>query len=295
MDELVERFEEHRPRLRSVAYRMLGSTAEADDAVQEAWLRLTRAEVGESKSEIENLGAWLTTVTARICLNLLRARTNRREEPLDVHVPDPIISPRSGMDPEQEALLAEAVGLALSVVLETLTPAERLAFVLHDLFAVPFEQIAPMIDRTPTAARQLASRARRRVRDRAPAPDPDPKRQRDVVDAFFAAARDGDVDALVAVLDPHVVLRADGGGAATRPSALIRGARSVAEQASFAAKLARFVRPALINGTPGAVVVTGGRVFSVMSFTVAGGRIATIEVLYDPDRLAGLDVAVLDA
>ena len=249
---LAERFEEHRPRLRAVAYRMLGSLSEADDAVQDAWLRLSRADTGG----VENLGGWLTTVVARVCLNMLRSREPRREEPLDVHVPDPIVSPRTGGDPEQEALLADSVGLALLVVLDTLTPAERLAFVLHDMFAVPFEEIAPMIERSPAAARQLASRARRRVQGQAPAPDPDLARQREVVDAFFAAARDGDFDALVAVLDPDVVLRADGGAARARQTVVIRGARAVAGQARHSPRrLAPFVRPALVNGAAGVVVV----------------------------------------
>jgi RNA polymerase sigma factor (sigma-70 family) len=293
MDEqpwLAERFEEQRPRLRAVAYRMLGSLSEADDAVQEAWLRVSRADAGG----VENLDGWLTTVVARVCLNMLRSRRSRREEPLDPRMPDPIIGPEGGGDPEQEALLAEGVGLALQVVLDTLTPAERLAFVLHDLFAVPFEEIASLLDRSPAAARQLASRARRRVRGAAPAPDPDLAHQRAVVDAFFAAARDGDFDALLAVLDPEVVLRADGGTARARQSVVIHGAREVAAQAAIGARLAPFVRPALVNGTAGAVVVAGGRLLSVMAFTVANGKVAAIDVLFDPDRLAGLDLAVLD-
>nr|WP_239001077.1 sigma-70 family RNA polymerase sigma factor [Jiangella asiatica] len=289
-DLLVERFEEQRPRLRAVAYRMLGSLSEADDAVQETWLRLSRTDA----DDIENLAGWLTTVTARVCLNLLRARDTRREEPLDVHVPDPVVSNAAGMDPEHEALLADAVGLALLVVLDTLTPAERLAFVLHDMFAVPFEDIALLVDRSPTAARQLASRARRRVRDAGPTPDPDLARQREVVDAFFAAAREGDVDGLVAVLDPDIVLRADGGAARTRPSMVLHGARAVAGQASYARRLGRFVRPALVNGAAGAVVVVAGKVFAVMGFVVAGGRVVAMDVLYDPERLAGLDVEMLD-
>jgi RNA polymerase sigma-70 factor (ECF subfamily) len=293
MDErawLTDRFEEHRPRLRAVAYRMLGSLSEADDAVQEAWLRLSRADT----SGVENLAGWLTTVVARVCLNMLRTRRSRREEPLDVHVPDPIISPASGIDPEHEVLLADAVGLALQVVLDTLTPAERLAFVLHDMFGVPFQEIGLMIERTPTAARQLASRARRRVQGAAPAPDPDRTRQREVVDAYFAAARDGDLEALVAVLDPDVVLRADGGTARARPTVVIRGAEAVAAQAVTAMRLAPYVRPALINGAAGVVVAVGVRVFSVMGFTVTHGKIVAIDVLYDPGRLAGLDLAVLD-
>jgi RNA polymerase sigma-70 factor (ECF subfamily) len=292
MDEqawLTERFEEHRARLRAVAYRMLGSLSEADDAVQDAWLRVTRAGAGD----VENLGGWLTTVVARVCLNMLRARASRREEPADVHLPDPIVTRADGGDPEHEALLADSVGLALQVVLGTLTPAERLAFVLHDMFAVPFEEIAPMIGRSPVAARQLASRARRRVQGSAPVPDPDLPRQRAVVDAFFAAARDGDLDGLVALLDPDVVLRADGGAARTRPTVVLRGAGTVAGQAVTAQRLVPSVRPALINGTAGVVAVIAGRAFSVMAFTVTGGRIVAIDVLYDPERLAGLDLPAL--
>ena len=293
MDEqpwLAERFEEQRPRLRAVAYRMLGSLSEADDAVQEAWLRVSRADAGG----VENLGGWLTTVVARVSLNMLRSRRTRREEPLELRMPDPVIGHEGRGDPEQEALLAEGVGLALLVVLDTLTPAERLAFVLHDLFAVPFEEIALLLERSPAAARQLASRARRRVRGAAPAPDPDLTHQRAVVDAFFAAARDGDFEALVAVLDPEVVLRADGGTARARQSVVIHGAREVAAQAAIGTRFAPFVRPALVNGTAGAVVVAGGRLLSVMAFTVANGKVAAIDVLFDPDRLAGLDLAVLD-
>ncbi|MEH0845249.1 RNA polymerase sigma factor SigJ [Micromonospora sp. CPCC 205711] len=286
---LAERFEEHRGRLRAVAYRMLGSVSEADDAVQDAWLRVARAGTGE----VENLEAWLTTIVARVCLNVLRSRTRRREDPLDVHVPEPLISPAAGVDPEQDALLADSVGLALLVVLETLTPAERLAFVLHDLFAVPFEEIAVLVDRSPAAARQLASRARRRVRGQAPAPDPDPGRQRDVVDAFFAASRDGDFDALVAVLDPDVVLRADAGPGG-RGTVTIHGARQVAAQAIMFRGLAPFVRPALVNGAAGVVVTAPGRVLSVMGFTVTAGKVIAIDVLSDPERLAALDVTALD-
>jgi RNA polymerase sigma-70 factor (ECF subfamily) len=287
---LSERFEEQRSRLRAVAYRMLGSTSEADDAVQDAWLRVSRADT----SEVENLGGWLTTVVARVCLNMLRARAHRREEPLDVRVPDPIISPESGVDPEREAVLADSVGLALLVVLETLTPAERLAFVLHDMFAVPFEEIAPMIERTPTAARQLASRARRRVRGQAPEPDPDAGRQREVVSAFFAAARDGDFDALVAVLHPDVVLRADGGLTRARQTVVLTGAHTVAGQALTFGRLSPFARPALVNGAAGVVVVVQGRPVSVMGFTVAAGKIVAIDVLSDPERLGKLDLSVLD-
>ncbi|MFD9601118.1 RNA polymerase sigma factor SigJ [Streptomyces sp. NPDC059970] len=293
MDErasLAERFEEHRTRLRAVAYRMLGSVSEADDAVQEAWLRLSRADSGS----VENLGAWLTTVVARLCLNMLRSREHRREEPIDVLMPDPIISHENGVEPEQEALLADSVGLALLVVLETLTPAERLAFVLHDMFAVPFDEIAPMIERTPTATRQLASRARRRVQGQAPAPDPDLTRQRNAVDAFFAAARDGEFEALVAVLDPDVVLRSDGGVARARHTVVISGARTVAGQALTFGRLSPFARPALINGTAGVVVAANGQPLSVMAFTVTDGKIVAIDVLADPERLKQLDLTALD-
>jgi RNA polymerase sigma-70 factor (ECF subfamily) len=295
MDEhawLIERFEEHRTRLRAVAYRMLGSVSEADDAVQEAWLRLSRADT----SSVENLTGWLTTVVARVCLNMLRTRESRREEPFDVHVPDPIISFEDGGDPEQEAVLADSVGLALLVVLDMLSPAERLAFVLHDMFAVPFDEIGPMIERSPAAARQLASRARRRVQGQAPAPDPDPDltRQRDVVNAFFAAARDGDFDALVAVLDPDVVLRSDGGVARARHTVVIAGARTVAAQALTFGRLSPFARPALINGAAGVIVATHGRPLSIMGFTVTGGKIVAIDVIADQDRLRQLDLAVLD-
>ncbi len=294
MDEsewLTERFEEHRTHLRAVAYRMLGSVSEADDAVQDAWLRVSRADT----TSVENLGAWLTTVVARVCLNQLRSRARRREEPLDPHVPDPIISNENGVDPEHEALLANSVGLALLVVLETLTPAERLAFVLHDMFAVPFEEIAPMIERSPAAARQLASRARRRVQGQAPTPDADLTRQREVVNAFFAASRDGDFDALVAVLDPEIVLRSDGGLARSSLTFEIRGAREVAQQALLSRRLSPFVRRALINGAAGVVVTANGRALFVMAFTVVGGKIVAIDVLADPDRLQQLDLAALDA
>jgi RNA polymerase sigma factor (sigma-70 family) len=287
---LAERFEEHRTHLRAVAYRMLGSVSEADDAVQEAWLRLSRSDA----REIENMGGWLTTVVGRVCLNMLRSRRTRREDPLEVHVPEPIVSREDGVDPEQEALLADSVGLALLVVLETLSPAERLAFVLHDMFAVPFDEIAPMVGRSPTAARQLASRARRRVRGAAPAPDADIARQREVVDAFFAAARGGDFDALVAVLDPDVVLRSDGGAERPGATAVVHGARAVAERALMFARLSPFVRPALVNGVAGVVVAPRGEPFSVMAFTVAGGKIVAIDGLADPTRLRELDLRVLD-
>ncbi|MEV1117475.1 RNA polymerase sigma factor SigJ [Actinosynnema sp. NPDC049800] len=282
----AERFEEHRTHLRSVAYRMLGSVAEADDAVQDAWLRFDRADT----DEVENLGAWLTTVVARLCLNVLRSRGQRREDPFDVHVPDPVVSYDGGADPEYEAVLADSVGLALLVVLDTLTPAERLAFVLHDLFAVPFDEIAAVIEKSTAATRQLASRARRRVQGRVPTPDTDPTRQREVVDAFFAAARDGDLDALVAVLDPDVVLRSDG-GAGSRFSVTLSGARTVAGQAVTFGRLFPLARPALVNGVAGVVVAADGRALSVMAFTVTGGRIAAIDVLADRERLK--DVLVL--
>jgi len=293
MDEhawLTERFEEHRTRLRAVAYRMLGSVSEADDAVQEAWLRLRRADTGS----VENLAGWLTTVVARVCLNMLRTRETRREEPLDVRVPDPIAGHEDGGDPEQEALLADSVGLALLVVLDTLTPAERLAFVLHDMFAVPFDEIGPMIERSPTAVRQLASRARRRVKGSAPVPDADLTRQRRVVDAFLAAARGGDFDALVALLDPDVVLRADRAAGPTPAPIVLHGVRSVAEGALLASERARFTQPALVNGTVGLVMAPRGRLFLVLGFTITEGRISEIDVIADADRLRRLDLAVLD-
>jgi RNA polymerase sigma factor (sigma-70 family) len=287
-DNLAEQFEDHRTHLRAVAYRMLGSVSEADDAVQEAWLRLSRAD----RSEIENLGGWLTTVVARVCLNMLRSRKSRREESLEVHMPDPVVSGEDGGDPEYEALLADSVGLALLVVLDTLAPAERVAFVLHDMFGVPFDEIAALVDRSPTAARQLASRARRRVQGATPEPDADLTRQREVVDAFFAAARKGDFEALVAVLDPDVVLRSDGGVARPAASALVQGARAVAERALTFAHLSPFVRPALVNGVAGVVVAPQGRPFSVVSFTVVGGKIVAIDALADPARLRRLEPAV---
>jgi RNA polymerase sigma-70 factor (ECF subfamily) len=287
---LAERFEEHRAHLRAVAYKMLGSLSEAEDAVQESWLRLSRTDT----SEVENLRAWLTTVVARVSLNVLRSRRTRREEPLDVRVPDPVVSRDDGTQPEHEALLADSVGLALLVVLETLAPAERLAFVLHDMFGVPFDEIAGMVDRSPAAARQLASRARRRVQGAAPVPDADLAGQRKVVDAFFAAARDGDFDALVAVLDPDVVSRSDGGTLRPGATGVVRGAREVAARALTFARLSPFVRPALVNGAAGAVVAPRGEPFSVMGFTVVGGRIVEIDAITDPERLRELDLAVLD-
>jgi RNA polymerase sigma factor (sigma-70 family) len=289
-DWLADRFEEHRPHLRAVAYRMLGSLAEADDAVQDAWLRLSRAGTGE----VENLGGWLTTIVARVCLNMLRARARRREEPLGAHLPDPVISPEGPLQPEEEALLADSVGLALLVVLDSLAPAERLAFVLHDMFGLPFEEIAPMVARTPAAARQLASRARRRVRGaELPAPDPDLARQRDVVDAFFRAARGGDIDALVALLDPDVVLRSDFG--ARRPAApkVTHGAAAVARQALMGAIPTARLHPALVNGAAGAVVTVRGRPFAVLGFTVTAGRIVEIDAIADPERVRRIAAAVL--
>ena len=293
MDEhewLADRFEEHRPHLRAVAYRMLGSLAEADDAVQDTWLRLTRA----GADEVENLGGWLTTVVARVCLNMLRSRATRREEPLGPHLPDPVISPPGTLQPEEEALLADSVGLALLVVLDSLSPAERLAFVLHDMFELPFDEIAPMVGRSPGAARQLASRARRRVRGaELPAPDPDLARQRAVVDAFFLAARGGDFDTLVSLLDPDVVLRSDFG--ARRPAAarVTRGAAAVARQALIGALPTAHLHPALVNGAAGAVVTVNGRPFAVLGFTVTEGRIVEIDAIADPERVRRIAAAVL--
>jgi RNA polymerase sigma-70 factor (ECF subfamily) len=285
---LAERFEEHRPRLRAVAYRMLGSLTEADDAVQDAWLRVSRADT----SEVENLGAWLTTIVARVSLNLLRSRRTRGEASLDVHVPDPVIDPTDGTDPEHEALLADSVGLALLVVLETLTPPERLAFVLHDMFGVPFEQIAPIVDRSSDAARQLASRARRRVRGAAPVPDGDLSAQWEVVEAFLAAAHEGNFEGLLAVLDPAVVLRADGGDM-SELTRLVRGAETVASSATLWSRVGLDMHRALVNGTPGFVSLRDGRPFSVAAVTITGGRIVEIDILADPERLARLDLAVL--
>ncbi|TPQ18026.1 RNA polymerase sigma factor SigJ [Streptomyces sporangiiformans] len=289
--DLAERFEEHRGHLRAVAYRMLGSLSETDDALQEAWLKLSRADA----DEIRNLAAWLTTVVGRVCLDMLRSRTARREEPMDTYVPDPVVGSLDRIDPEQELLHADSVGLALLVVLETLEPAERLAFVLHDMFAVPFDDIAPIVDRSSAATRQLASRARRRVRGAAPVPDPDLAQQRKVVDAFLAASRGGDFEALLMVLDPEVVLRADAGalvgrGAAT--SKLVRGAASVAEQAFMFRQFAAYARPALVNGSVGVVTVVNGRPMSVTGLTIADGKIVGMDILADPERLAGLNLAV---
>lgn len=287
-DRLAEQFEEHRGRLRAVAYRMLGSIGDADDAVQTTWLRLQGTDAGE----IDNLGGWLTTVVARICLNVLRSRRNHPEEPLEVHVPDPVIDRPDAVQPEHEALLADAVGLALMTVLQTLPPAERLALVLHDSFAVPFDEIARIVGRTPAATRQLASRGRRKVQDSPTTPEPDQARQREVVDAFFAASRRGDLDALVAVLDPDVVLRSDTGRADT--SVVLRGAPSVAGNALTYSSGARWARPALVNGAAGVVIAPHGHPVAVLAFTVVGGRIVAIEALGDPVRLQQLDLSVLD-
>src|SRR5215470_6025424 len=285
---LVERFEAQRVRLRAVAYRMLGSLSEADDAVQDAWLRLSRADT----SDVQNLRAWLTTVVARVALNTLRSRRTRSEQPLDVHVPDPVIDPTDGTDPEHEALLADSVGLALLIVLETLTPSERLAFVLHDMFAVPFDEIAPIVERSPEATRQLASRARRRVRGADPAPNADLNTQWKVVDAFLAAARQGDFEALVGVLDPDVVLRSDGGLIAGL-SRHVRGAEAVAGQAVMWARVDLTMRRVLVNGAAGIVTFLDGKPFSVAAVTIRNGKIVEMDFLADPERIAKLDLAEL--
>ncbi|MBE8476513.1 RNA polymerase sigma factor SigJ [Streptomyces justiciae] len=288
-DALADRFEEHRPHLKAVAYRMLGSLAEAEDAVQEAWFKLGRSDA----DEIRNLGGWLTTVVGRVCLDMLRSRTTRREDPLDdAFVPDPVLTPLSRIDPEQEVLQADSVGLALLVVLETLEPAERLAFVLHDMFAVPFDDIAAIVEKSPAATRQLASRARRRVKGATPSAEPDLGRQRQVVEAFMSAARGGDFEALLAVLDPDVVLRADSGalvgGAAA--SKLVRGARPVAEQAMLFRQFAQYAELVLVNGAIGVLNAPEGQLLSVMGVTVVDGRITELHILADPERLARLEV-----
>jgi RNA polymerase sigma-70 factor (ECF subfamily) len=284
---LARQFEEQRPRLRVVAYRMLGSLSEADDAVQDAWLRLSRSDA----DAIDNLAGWLTTVVSRVCLNMLRSRGNRREDVVDPHVPDPIVTVEGALDPEEEAMLADAVGVALLVVLETLTPAERLAFVLHDTFAVPFDDVASVLGRSPEATRQLASRARRRVRSATTAPDADLARQRAVVDAFFAAARAGDFDALVALLDPDVVARSDGGEVNAFLSGVVHGPAAVAGQALRYANPAADLRPALVNGAAGVVVTLAGRPVAIMGFTVVDDRVVAINSLGDPERIARLDLA----
>jgi RNA polymerase sigma-70 factor (ECF subfamily) len=284
---LAERFEQHRSHLRSVAYRMLGSLSEADDAVQEAWIRLSRTDT----SDVENLGAWLTTVVARVSLNMLRSRRTRREEPMGVHVPEPIVDPVDASNPEHEALLADSVGLALLVVLEMLSPAERLAFVLHDMFGVPFEQIAGIVQRSPDAARQMASRARRRVRGASPVSDVDLSAQREIVDAYLAASREGNFEGLVALLDPDVVVRADIGEAGWRE---VRGAREVAAQAFGFSRLGLTAVPAVVNGAAGWVTYRDGRPFSVGGITVRAGKITAIDILADPERLERIDFSVLE-
>jgi len=288
-DWLAEQFEQHRAHLRAVAYRMLGSASEAEDAVQESWIRLGRTDV----SAVENLRAWLTTVVSRVCLDMLRTRASRREDALDTHVPDPMIT-RADADPESDAMLADSVGLALLVVLEAREPAERLAFVLHDVFGMTFEEIAPIVDRSPAAARQLASRARRRVQGRAPDVDHDLRQQRRVVDAFLAAVRDADFAALVAVLDPDIVLRADGGGVKGM-SRLVRGAEAVASQATSFSRLGLSSEIVLVNGNIGVVSrLPDGRLFSVVGFTIAGGKVVEMDILADPDRLSRLDLSAIE-
>jgi RNA polymerase sigma factor (sigma-70 family) len=290
-DRLIEQFELQRPQLTAVAYRMLGSHADAENAMQDAWIRANRAGI----EDVENLGGWLTTIVARVCLNLLRARTTRSERPVGVHLPDPIISPAEGPDPEAEALLADSVGLALQIVLDTLGPAERVAFVLHDMFDVPFDDIAALLGRTPAAARKLASRARRHVQAvDPPTPDPDLAAQRHVVDAFFTAARAGDIAGLVAVLHPEVVLRSDGGLQRPAASQLLQGAAAVIARAVTFSQPGAIVRPALINRSAGAVVTIDGTTVSVMGFLVVDDRILEIHILVDPDRLARLDLSHLD-
>ncbi|HEU5155771.1 MAG TPA: sigma-70 family RNA polymerase sigma factor [Streptosporangiaceae bacterium] len=286
-DWLATRFQEHRPRMRAVAYRMLGSLSEADDAVQEAWIRLSRSNAGE----IDNLGAWLVTTVGRVALNMLRSRRTRREEPLDARLPDPIVDRADGIDPEHEALLADSVGLALIVVLETLTPAERLAYVLHDMFSVPFDEIGAILGRSPDAARQLASRGRRRIRSADTAPDTGVAAQRQVIDAFLVAARDGNFEALVSVLDPDIVLREDRGGGTIVE---IRGAANVARRAASVSRLDLAVRHALVNGTAGWISLLDGKTFAIGGLTVRNGRISAMHILLDPARLADLDLTGLD-
>jgi len=281
-------FQAHRAHLRAVAYRMLGSLTEADDAVQETWLRLTGTDAGD----VRNLRAWLTTVVSRVCLDMLRTRTARRENPLDVYVPDPVVTAAAD-DPEQHALLADSVGLALLVVLDTLSPAERLAFVLHDIFAIPFEQIGPILDRSPAAAKQLASRARHRLRGTTAPAASDPARQREVADAFLAASRGDDFEGLLAVLDPAVVLRADAGTGPLGPSRLISGAPDVVAQARRFAPLARFAHPVLVNGTPGFLIARSGQPVALIGLAVRDGKITEIDILADPERLSRLDLTGL--
>jgi RNA polymerase sigma-70 factor (ECF subfamily) len=297
MDDKTGQFEEHRAHLRAVAYRMLGSLSEADDAIQETWIRFDRTDT----AGVENLRGWLTTVVSRVSLNILRSRRTRREDPMQPHMPDMVLDRPGETDPEHEALLADSVGVALLVVLDTLSAAERLAFVLHDIFAVPFDEIAPIVERSPEAARQLASRARRRIQGEATVPDVDVERQREVVDAFLAASRDGDFDALLAVLDPDVVVRADQGvvpAGAIGPvgsSGPVRGAEAVARRAMVFAQIGVITHPALVNGVAGAVTTRDGVAFSVGAFTVRGGKIVALDVLADPDRLRELDLTILGA
>jgi len=288
-DRQAREFEQHRAHLRAVAYRMLGSLSEAEDAVQESWFRLHRSEAGQ----VENMRGWLTTVVARVSLDMLRARRARREDYVGGELPEPIVTLQPENGPEDEALLADSVGLALLVVLDTLTPAERLAFVLHDMFGMPFEEIAPIVERTPTATRQLASRARRRVRGATPRADPDVKRQRAVVDAFLAATRNGDFEALVAVLDPEVVFRADRGRlAAAGAPPVVTGAAAVAEQVlARAPRFVRFARPAIVNGAAGLIVVPRDRPIAVLGFTIAADRIVELDLIADPDKLNALTQA----
>jgi RNA polymerase sigma-70 factor (ECF subfamily) len=288
-ERLAEQFEEHRAHLRGVAYRMLGSASEAEDAVQESWIRLGRTDV----SDVENLRAWLTTVVARVCLDMLRTRTSRREDPLDTYVPDPVIA-RVPEDPESDAVLADSVGLALLVVLETLEPPERLAFVLHDVFGMSFDEVAPIVDRSPVAARQLASRARRRIQNRSPNAERDLRQQRRVIDAFMAAAQKGDFEGLVAVLDPDIVLRADAGALAGM-SRVVRGATAVASQAATFSRSGLSNQLVLVNGSLGFVARRpDGRVFSVIGFTIANGKIVEMDILADPDRLSRLDLSAVE-
>ena len=292
-EKLAELFEAHRSHVRAVAYRMLGSVSEAEDAVQETWIRLSRTDV----SGVDNLRGWLTTVVARVCLDMLRTRTSRREDPLDVHMPDPIVArvdSRRDAGPEADAMLADSVGLALLVVLEKLEPAERLAFVLHDVFGMAFEEIAPIVDRSIVATRQLASRARRRVQGQVPTPEVDLRKQRRVVEAFLAAVQQGDFEALVAVLDPEIVLRADG-GAAKGMSRLVRGAQAVVAQAAAFSKLGLSSQVVLVNGNIGVVSrLPDGRVLSVIGFTIAGGKVLEMDILADPDRLIRLDLSAIE-
>jgi RNA polymerase sigma factor (sigma-70 family) len=283
---IAERFQLERPRLRALCYRMLGSLSDADDAVQETWLRLARSDV----TTIASLQAWLTTVSARVCLDMLRARTARREQPLGVHVPDPIVTPDERTDPEEQAVLAESVSLALLVVLDTLSPSERLAFVLHDVFGVPFDRIGVVLQRSSAAAKQLASRARARLRTADPARAADPARHRDLVDAFLAASTEGRFDDLLALLDPDIVLRADAGDGPLGPSKQVHGPEAVARQASLYASLARYARRVLVNGAPGFLVAVDGQPRAIIGVTVAGDRITEIDILADPVRLAGLDL-----